>query len=116
MAAGQAGSRRDLRVLLATRSLRAFAFGFTSVLLGIQLEHRHLRPEQIGIALTIGLLAASLLGLPAAAAARRFGPRQVLAVCGLLMAVTGFDLAFATDGTLLILAGATGMLGASVDL
>jgi MFS family permease len=116
MAAGQAGSRRDLRVLLATRSLRAFAFGFTSVLLGIQLEHRHLRPEQIGVALTIGLLAASLLGLPAAAAARRFGPRQILAVCGLLMALTGVDLAFATDGALLILAGATGMLGASVDL
>lgn len=116
MAAGQAGSRRDRRVLLATRSLRAFAFGFTSVLLGIQLEHRHVRPEQIGVALTIGLLAASLLGLPAAAAARRFGPRQTLAACGLLMAITGFDLAFATDSTFLILAGATGMLGASVDL
>jgi MFS family permease len=32
------------------------------------------------------------------------------------MAVTGVDLAFATNGTVLTLAGATGMLGASVDL
>src|SRR4029077_13750425 len=32
------------------------------------------------------------------------------------MAVTGADLAFATNGTLLMLAGATGMLGASVAL
>jgi len=32
------------------------------------------------------------------------------------MALTGADLAFATNGTLLTLAGATGMLGASVDL
>jgi MFS family permease len=110
------GSRRDFRVVLATRLLRAFAFGFAAVLIGILLEHRHLRPEQIGIALAIGLVAASLLGLPAAAAARRFGRRRVLAICGLLMAVTGVDLAFATNTTLLTLAGATGMLGASVDL
>jgi len=103
-------------MLLATRLLRAFAFGFAAVLLGIQLEHRQLRPEQIGVALAIGLLAASLLGLPAAAAARRFGRRQVLAICGLLMALTGLDLAFATNGNLLMLAGASGMLGASVDL
>jgi MFS family permease len=103
-------------VVLATRLLRAFAFGFAAVLIGILLEQRHLGPEQIGIALAIGLVAASLLGLPAAAAARRFGRRRVLAVCGLLMAVTGVDLAFATNGTVLTLAGATGMLGASVDL
>ena len=110
------GSRRDIRVVLATRLIRAFAFGFAAVLIGILLEHRNLRPEQIGIALAIGLVAASLLGLPAAAAARRLGRRRVLAACGLLMAVTGFDLAFATNSALLTLAGATGMLGASVDL
>jgi len=107
---------RDFGVVLATRLVRAFAFGFAAVLIAILLEQRHLRPEQIGIALAIGLVAASLLGLPAAAAARRFGRRRVLAVCGLLMAVTGIDLAFATNGTLLSLAGTTGMLGASVDL
>jgi len=109
-------SRSDFRVVLATRLLRAFAFGFAAVLIGILLEQRHLRPEQIGLALAIGLVAASLLGLPAAAAARRFGRRRVLAACGVLMALTGADLAFATNGTLLTLAGATGMLGASVDL
>lgn len=103
-------------MVLATRLLRAFAFGFAAVLIGILLEERHLPPEQIGIALAIGLVAASLLGLPAAAAARRFGRRRVLAACGVLMALTGIDLAFATNGTLLTLAGATGMLGASVDL
>src|SRR5712692_8111924 len=112
----ESNSQRDFRVLLATRLLRAFAFGFAAVLLGIHLGHCHLRAEQIGIALAIGLLAASLLGLPAAAAARRFGRRQILAVCGLLIALTGLDLAFATDRTLLMLAGASWMLGASVDL
>jgi MFS family permease len=106
----------DLRLLLATRLLRAFGFGFAAVLLGIQLEHRHLQPQQIGIALAVGLLAASLLGLPAAGAATRLGRRPILAACGLLMALTGLDLAFATDRNLLMLAGASGMLGAGVDL
>ncbi len=110
------GSRRDFRVVLATRLLRAFAFGFAAVLIGILLEERHLPPQQIGIALAIGLVAASLLGLPAAAAAKRFGRRRVLAACGVLMGFTGADLAFATNGAVLMLAGATGMLGASVDL
>lgn len=110
------GWSRDFRVLLATRLLRAFGFGFAAVLLGILLEHRRLRPEQIGITFAVGLVAASLLGLPAAAAARRFGRRRILAACGLLMAATGLDLAFATNPELLMLAGATGMLGASVDL
>jgi len=47
----------------------------------------------------------------------RFGRRATLAVIGLLMAVTGLDLALATQPSLLVLAGLTGMLGAgNLDL
>src|SRR5229473_1278708 len=96
--------RRDYRLLLAARVLRSFAFGFMPVLLGIQLEHRGLGARALGGALAIGVLAASFYGLP-------------LAGVGLLMALTGADLALATQPPLLVLAGATGMLGAAgVDL
>jgi MFS family permease len=104
--------RRDYRLLLGARLLRSFAFGFTAVLLGIQLEHRGLGPEAIGVVLAIGLLSASLYGLPLAAVAARIGRRPVLAAVGVLMAVTGIDLA-AGSQQLLLFAGATGMLGAS---
>src|SRR5438874_4625715 len=88
-----------------------------AVILGLQLERRGLRPAQIGLVVSIGLLTASLYGLPAAALVARFGRRRVLAGAGLLMAVSGFDLALATQTWQLVLAGATGMLGASsVDL
>src|SRR5207247_2331115 len=65
----------------------------------------------------IGLAAASLSGLGAAWVAARVGRRPVLAITGVLMALTGLDLAFAQQAPWLVAAGVTGMLGvASVDL
>jgi MFS family permease len=106
----------DRVLLLSARGLRAFGFGFSAVLLGVHLERAGLAPAQIGLTLGIGLAAASLTGLVAAALARPLGRRLTLALIGLLMALTGFDLALTTRPALLILSGVTGMLGAaSVD-
>ena len=108
---------RDRALLLSARGLRAFGFGFSAVLVGLHLEHLGLSPVLIGITLGVGLAAASLTGLASVAVAARAGRRATLAVVGLLMAVTGLDLALATQAWLLVLAGLTGMLGAaSVDL
>jgi MFS family permease len=107
----------DRALLLAARGLRAFGFGFAAVLLGVHLERRGLSPGLIGLTLGVGLAAASLSGLASAGLAARFGRRRVLAASGILMALTGLDLAFANQSVLLVLAGITGMLGAaSVDL
>ena len=108
---------QDFRLLLLTRTLRAFGFGFAAVLIGIYLERRGLPPNLIGLSLTLGLAAASLLGLLLAALASRLGRRRALALAGLGMALTGLDLAFAEPSWLLALAGVTGMLGAgALDL
>ena len=107
----------DRALLFLARGLRAFGFGFSAVLIGIHLEHRGLSAGLIGLTLGLGLAAASLSGLGSAWIAPRIGRRRTLAVSGLLMAVTGLDLAFATSHVLLVMAGVTGMLGAaSVDL
>lgn len=85
--------------------------------MGLHLEHAGLSPGLIGLTLGIGLAAASLTGLVAVAFAARIGRRATLAGAGLLMAVTGLDLAISTHPSLLVLAGVTGMLGAgNVDL
>ena len=103
----------DYRLLLLGRVLRAFGFGSSAVLLGLHLERHGLRPAEIGLCLTVGMLAAALSGLAAAALSRRLGRRVVLGIVGLLMSVTGL-LLFAAPGHLwLILSGATGMLGAA---
>jgi MFS family permease len=107
----------DRALLLGARGLRSFGFGFSAVLLGVYLEARGLSPGLIGLTLGLGLAAASLSGLASASLAARFGRRRALSVAGLLMALTGLDLALATRPELLIVAGLTGMLGAaSVDL
>jgi MFS family permease len=86
-------------------------------LIGVYLEARGLSPGLIGLTLGLGLAAASLSGLASASLAARFGRRRALAISGLLMALTGLDLALAQQPALLIAAGLTGMLGAaSVDL
>jgi MFS family permease len=107
----------NYRLLLAARLLRAFAFGFAIVIIGFHLEHRGLSPALIGLVLTLGIGSAAAAGLAFAYFASRLGRRTTLALTGLLMILSGLDLAFATPVWLLVLSGATGMLGAaSVDL
>ena len=107
----------DRALLLAARGLRAFGFGFAAVLIGVHLEKRGLPPGLIGLTVGVGLAAASLSGLVSAGLAARMGRRATLAVAGILMVITGLDLALATQPALLVAAGLTGMLGAaSVDL
>jgi MFS family permease len=107
----------DRALLLAARGLRAFAFGFAAVLVALHLEARGLSAGLIGLTLAVGLAAASLSGLASAALAARWGRRAVLSLSGALMTLTGLDLAIAGVPALLVMAGATGMLGAaSIDL
>ena len=107
----------DRTLLLVNRGARAFGFGFSAVLIGVQLERNGLSPGLIGLTLGIGLAAASLSGLGSAAVAARIGRRRTLSIAGVLMVITGLDLALVTQPVLLALAGITGMLGAaSVDL
>ena len=109
--------RSDYRLLLSIRTLRSFGFGFVPVLLGLRFEQRGLSGGSLGVAISIGVLAAALSGLPAAALASRVGRRPVLVATGCLMAITGADLALAPQPEALVLAGITGMLGVSgVDL
>src|SRR5712691_8158584 len=107
----------DRALLFGARGLRAFGFGFSAVLIGVYLERRGLSPGLIGLTLGVGLAAASLSGLVTAGLAARLGRRRSLSIAGLLMAITGLDLALAGQPALLVAAGLTGMLGAaSIDL
>lgn len=108
---------RDIHLLIATRIIRAFGFGLATILLGIHLQSRGLSSREVGIVLAAGLVAASLSGLLSAAAGGRWGRRATLSGIGLLMTLSGLDLALATQPWLFILAGLTGMMGvAGTDL
>lgn len=86
------------------------------MLVALHLERVGLPPFLIGLTLSVGLAAASLTGLGSAALSARIGRRRTLAIVGMLMALSGIDLAVIRVPALLVLAGVTGMLGAaSVD-
>lgn len=108
-----AASRRDLRLILGARLLRAGAFGMSAVVIGLHLQRRGLSSAVIGLILTIGLLSAAIGGVLAAALSARIGRRRTLAAAGVLMSIAGLDLAFATSPIVLALAAITGMLGAA---
>jgi MFS family permease len=109
--------RRDFRLLLAARVLRAFGFGFSAILVAVHLQSRGLSPAWIGVVLAVGLGSASFTGLAAAWLAARIGRRRTLALVGVLMMICGVDLALAPTSWLLLLAGLTGMMGlANADL
>jgi MFS family permease len=103
----------DFALLLLTRVLRAFGFGFAAVLIGLHLERHGLSAVEIGAILAAGSLAGALLGLGFARLAVHVGRRGALALAGLLMAMAGLDLAVAPSFALLLLGALTGMLGAA---
>ncbi|HYM50783.1 MAG TPA: MFS transporter [Candidatus Limnocylindrales bacterium] len=108
---------RDFRLLLLARLVRAFAFGYAVILVPLQLERRGLSPTQIGLSLAVGILGAGIGSVGWARASSRIGRRRALASIGVLMALTGWDLALSPTAPLLMLAGITGMMGtAAVDL
>jgi MFS family permease len=104
-------NRRDIAILFSVRFLRAVAFGFSAVLIGLYLQDRHLGALQIGILLAVGFAAAAITGLFAANASSRFGRRPTLAIAGILMLACGVVLALATQYWLFLVAALTGMLG-----
>src|SRR5436853_5826960 len=101
----------DLRLILGARLLRRAAFGMSAVAIGLQLERLGFSAGTIGLVLTVALLSAAVTGVLGAQLAARIGRRQTLGLAGLLMALTGADLAFASVPLLIAIAAVTGMLG-----
>jgi len=110
-AAGASHRRIDLGILFFVRFIRAVAFGFAAVLVGIYLQARHIDPLQIGIVIAVGFAAAAITGLLAANGQARFGRRRTLAATGVLMLASGIVFAFGGTFWLFLVAGLTGMLG-----
>src|SRR5262245_49583963 len=105
----------DLRRIYLLQAVRAVAYGFGSVILGVSLAHSGLSAAQVGLVLASLLVGSALASLVLVRRADRLGRRRVYAVLYGLMAVAGTI--FALSGSLpwLILAGLTGTLSVDVQ-
>jgi MFS family permease len=103
----------DGRLILSARSVRTFAYGFQSVLLGVYLDAMGFAPWQVGAVLSATLLGSAALTAIFTATADRYGRRRMLQLSALFMATSGAAFAFSTSYALLILASLTGTVGAT---
>ena len=105
---------RDARRILAAQALRALAYGFGSVLLGVTLDERGFSSTEAGFiiaAVVAGTVVASVL---VARYADRFGRRRSYVVLYVLLMCVGVAFAVSDQAWLLILFALTGALSTEV--
>jgi predicted MFS family arabinose efflux permease len=104
---------RDGRLLVAARMVRAFAYGFGSLVLAIYLKARGLSEAEIGMVLTATLVSGTFFTLMTARYADRFGRRPTLLFFSALMVVSGLLFAFSTRWEFLLAAALIGAVNAT---
>src|SRR3954452_19010660 len=79
----------DGKILLLTRTLRSFGYGYLTVVLAVYLSVLGLDTVQIGAILTAALAGSAVMNVFWSLHADSFGRRKTVAVMGLLMALGG---------------------------
>jgi MFS family permease len=108
-----AGTGSPVPLLFATRALRLFAYGLTSVVLVLHLAAAGLPQARIGLLLTLTLLGDTAISLFLTTRADRFGRRRTLVVGAALMLLAAAVFATSTSFPLLLLAATVGVLSPS---
>jgi MFS family permease len=107
------GLTRDGRLLVLTRAVRMFAYGFLSVVLVLYLAHIGLTEPQIGLLLTLTLIGDAGISLGLATLADRLGRRRMLMIGAGLMIFVGLIFGGTEDFALLLIAAIIGTLSPS---
>jgi MFS family permease len=106
-------ARRDVPLLFATRAVRLFGYGLTSVVLALHLAAAGLTEVQIGLLLSLTLWGDTAISLALTLRADRAGRRATLVAGAGLMLVAAAAFATSTSFWLLLLAATVGVLSPS---
>src|SRR5947208_6942427 len=101
---------RDLRIVLTIQGLRAFAYGFASVLLGVVLAAARFSDLQVGAILTAMLAGMALTSIAVGRWGERVGRRRLYGSLLALMGVAGAVFAVTRWLPALLLAALSGTL------
>jgi MFS family permease len=102
--------RTDLRLILATQALRAFLYGFGSVILGSALASGGLSDFEVGVVFTSMLAGMAASSIAVGLAGDRIGRRRAYVALLLVMGGAGAVFALTRSLPLLVLAALTGTL------
>jgi MFS family permease len=104
----------DGRRILAAQGLRAFVYGFASVLLGVTLAARGWSTTRVGLLLSAILAGTALLSLVVGRYAERVGRRRLYAALFVGLAVSGLAFGLTANAVVLVVVGLTGTLSTEV--
>ena len=104
------GVERDLRTIHALQALRAFLYGFGSVLFGSVLAEGGLTDAQVGLVFSAMLAGLAITSAGVGWRGERIGRRRLYASLFVVLACAGTVVAFTTLLPLVILAALTGTL------
>jgi MFS family permease len=104
----------DARRILLAQALRAFAYGFGAVLLGVTLHQRGYRPIEVGLVLTSVVVGTVLVSLWLARHADRVGRRRCYFALYLALAGVGSLFAAPVPVWVLVVASLSGALSTEV--
>jgi MFS family permease len=108
------GVTADTRRVLVAQALRAFAYGFGSVLLGVTLDQRGFSSTEAGLVIAAVVAGTVLSSLLVGRYADRIGRRRCYVILYLVLAVVGIAFALSSTAWLLILFALTGALSTEV--
>lgn len=95
---------RDGKLILLSKVLRRFSYGFLSVTIAIYLKIIGLSSLEIGITLTTAVLGGALLTMAGSYLEPKYGRRTLLLFFSVLMALAGATFSVSTDFVVLLLA------------
>ena len=105
----------DLRIILAIQSLRAFGYGFASVVLGAALADGGLSDGQVGLVFAAILAGNALVSIAIGLAGDRIGRRRAYVLLLLVMSAAGAAYAFSDSVVVLVLVALTGTLSTDAN-
>ena len=108
--ASDLGIRGDLLRILGVQALRAFAYGFGSVVLGTSLAAGGLSDARVGLLFAAMLAGAALSSIGVGLVAERVGRRRLYAALLAVMGIAGAVYALTDAFVLLVLVALTGTL------
>jgi predicted MFS family arabinose efflux permease len=106
---------RNLRSILAVQALRAFAYGFATVVLGTALADGGLSDTQVSLVFTAMLAGNALVSIVVGRVGERVGRRRMYAILLGAMGAAGTVYAFSSSLPLLILVALSGTLSTDAN-
>ncbi|MDP2728693.1 MAG: MFS transporter, partial [Dehalococcoidia bacterium] len=97
-------------LLIATCGMRAFAYGFLSVMLGLYLSSQGLQAEAIGAIFTVAMAGGAATTLGLTTIADRIGRRRVLIIGAVMMVLAGVVFAVSDNLVFLFIAAGLGTI------